>query len=120
MDNMWEKVKKGLRDGAAVSMEKIEEYTKLGKLKIEELSAKRKIERTFMDMGERTFDLMESNSDGSAIVSDMVVKKAADTIKSLRNELIDIQMKIREITEANKKEKDNDSDYPSDDEVNSI
>jgi len=120
MDNMWEKVKKGLRDGAAVSMEKIEEYTKLGKLKIEELSAKRKIERTFMDMGERTFDLMESNSDGSTIASDMVVKKASDTIKSLRNELIDIQMKIREITEANKKEKDNDSDYPSDDEVNSI
>ena len=48
IDNMWEKIKKGLKDGAALSMEKIEEYTKLGKLKIEEFSAKRKIERNLI------------------------------------------------------------------------
>jgi hypothetical protein len=120
MDNMWDKVKKGLRDGAAISMEKIEEYTKIGKLKIEELSAKRKIERTFMDLGERTFDLVESGSDGSVIVSDLIVQKAQETIKSLRNELIEIQNKIREITEANKKNKDDDSYNDSDDEVNAI
>jgi len=47
------KGQKGLKDGATLSMEKIEEYTKIGKLKIEEMAAKRKIARNFIDIGER-------------------------------------------------------------------
>jgi hypothetical protein len=39
MDNMWEKIKKSLKEGAVMSVEKIEEYTKIGKLKVDELSA---------------------------------------------------------------------------------
>ena len=39
-DNVWEKIKKNFKDGAALSIEKIEEYSKIGKLKIEEFAAK--------------------------------------------------------------------------------
>jgi len=120
MDNMWDKVKKSLRDGAAMSMEKIEEYTKLGKLKIEELSAKRKIERTFMDLGERTFDLIESGKDGAAVASDLTVQKSIESVKKLRSELVDLENRIKEVTEANKKNKGTDDDPDDDDEVNSI
>jgi hypothetical protein len=121
MDTMWDKVKKGLRDGAAMSVEKIEEYTKVGKLKIEELSAKRKIERTFMDLGERTFDLIDSGKDGSSIVADLTIQKAIENVKKLREELIDVEKKIKEITEAHKKSNKSDySDSEQDDEINSI
>lgn len=121
MDTMWDKVKKGLRDGAAMSIEKIEEYTKVGKLKIEELSAKRKIERTFMDIGERTFDLIDSGKDGSTIAADLTIQKAIENVKKLREELIDIEKKIKDITEAHKKSnKDDYADSDPDDEINSI
>jgi hypothetical protein len=45
MDTMWERIKKGLKEGATYSMEKIEEYSKIGKLKVEEIAAKRRITR---------------------------------------------------------------------------
>jgi hypothetical protein len=120
MDTMWDKIKKGLKDGATLSMEKIEEYTKLGKLKIEELAAKRKIERNFMDMGERTFDLIESGKDSASISADLVIQKSIESVKALRDELIDIEKKMKEITELNKKEKNANADDDSSDEINGI
>ena len=112
MDNVWEKIKKSLKDGAAISMEKIEEYTKIGKLKIDEMSAKRKIEHNFMDIGERFFDLSQDGKEGSAS-EDLVIKKAVEAIVSLKAEVVDINNRIKEVQEAAKKEKpeeDRDSD----------
>jgi len=103
IDNMWEKIKKGLKDGAALSMEKIEEYTKLGKLKIEEFSAKRKIERNFVDIGERAFELI-TDAKGSEIEKDILVSNAIENIKGLREELVEIEKKMHEVSEETKKE----------------
>jgi hypothetical protein len=116
MDTMWEKIKKGLKDGATLSIEKIEEYTKLGKLKVEELAAKRKIERNFMDMGERTFDLIEAGKDGKDITDDLVVKKAIENVKSLRDELVEIEKKMKDVTESTRK-KDPHSDSTDDEAI---
>jgi hypothetical protein len=102
MDTMWEKIKKGLRDGASVSMEKIEEFSKLGKLKIEEIAAKRKIERNYADIGERAFDLIEGHK-GTEIADDLAVKKAVENILALREELAEIEKKVKEISELSKK-----------------
>lgn len=98
MDNMWEKLKKGVREGAALSMEKIEEYTKLGKLKVEELAAKRKIERNFGDIGERVFDLFEDGKNGE-VSQDLTIKKAVENIAALREELVEISRKIKDVGE---------------------
>lgn len=116
MDTMWEKVKKGLKDGAALSMEKIEEYTKIGKLKIEELAAKRKITRNFIDIGERTFDLVDTGK-GAAVEDDLAIKTSIENIKALRQEIIEIDKKIKDIQAAAKKTKGTSSD---DDESLSI
>lgn len=113
MDTMWEKIKKNLKDGAAMSVEKIEEYTKIGKLKVEEMSAKRKIERNYVDAGERVYELIQEGK-GSEIAEDLVVRKSVENIAALKEELVQIDMKITEITEAAKKEPD------EEDEVNSI
>ncbi len=98
MDNVWERIKKGLKDGAALSMEKIEEYTKVGKLKIEEFAAKRKIERNFVDIGERVFELLTDDKVGE-IEKDILVCNAVDNIKSLREELVELDKKIQEVSE---------------------
>lgn len=116
MDTMWEKIKKGLKEGAVYSMEKIEEYSKIGKLKVEELAAKRKITRNFIDIGERTFDLVETNK-ASQVGSDLAVKTSMENIKALRQEIADIDRKIREIQEASRKTRDG---AEEDEEINGI
>lgn len=96
MDTMWDKIKKGIKDGAALSMEKIEELSKIGKLKVEEIAAKRKITRNFIDIGERTFDLIEEKKN-SQIDTDLAVKTSIENIKALRQELVEIERKIKEV-----------------------
>ncbi|MCL2183618.1 MAG: hypothetical protein FWB85_09145 [Chitinispirillia bacterium] len=112
MDNMWEKIKKGLKDGAVMSVEKIEELTKIGKLKVDELAAKRKIERNFLDIGERFYDLAQDAREASA-PSDLVIAKAIENVRSLYAEVAEIGEKIREIQKAAKKG-DADDSYADD------
>jgi len=96
MDNVWEKIKKSLKDGAVMSAEKIEEYTKVGKLKIDEMSAKRKIERNFLDIGERFYDLAQDAREADA-GADLVITKAIENVRALYAEIADINEKIKEI-----------------------
>jgi hypothetical protein len=103
-DNMWEKIKKNFKDGAALSIEKIEEYSKIGKLKIEEFAAKKKIERNYLDIGQRVFDLIESQKN-SEILEDIFIKKAIENIRQLNAELAEIDSKIKKISEEAKKPK---------------
>lgn len=116
MDGVWEKIKKGLKDGAALSMEKIEEYTKLGKLKVEELAAKRKIERNFIDIGERVYDLTEEGK-AAGVADDLAIKKSVENITALREEIKDLNEKMSEVSESAHKDKEGDSD---EDEVTGI
>ena len=102
MDRMWDKLKKSLKDGAVYSIEKIEEYSKIGKLTVEEIAAKRKITRNFNDIGERVFDLIEANKSGE-IDTDLPIKTSMENIKALRQEIAEIERKIKDIQDASKK-----------------
>lgn len=103
-DNVVEKIKKGFKDGAALSIEKIEEYTKIGKLKIEEFSAKRKIERNYVDIGERVFELI-SDEKGNEIEKDIIVSNAIENVNNLKDELVEIEKNIQEAAEESKEKK---------------
>jgi hypothetical protein len=115
-DNVLDVIKKGLKDGAALSMEKIEEVSRIGKLKIEEFSAKRKIERNFIDMGERVYELI-TDGNGKDTENDILIKSAIDNVKKLYIELDEIAEKIDE--ESAKKDHTGDTS-DSDEEVTGI
>jgi len=104
MDNAWEKIKKSVREGAALSIEKIEEYSKIGKLKVEEFATKKKIERNYVDIGERVFELVETDKKAD-LVADVAIKKSISNIRTLKEELVSIDKKIKEIIEEAKKSK---------------
>jgi hypothetical protein len=104
MDNTWEKIKKSIKDGAVLSFEKIEEYSKIGKLKVEEFATKKKIERNYIDIGERVFDLLENNNK-SDVAEDVLVKKFISNILLLKDEIVSIENKIKAIIEEYKKSK---------------
>jgi DNA-binding ferritin-like protein len=101
-DNVWEKIRKNFKEGAALSIEKIEEYSKIGKLKIEEYAAKKKIERNCVDIGERVFDLAETGKTSEA-ANDLLVKKAIENIRALNEELAFIDSKVKAISEDARK-----------------
>jgi hypothetical protein len=102
MDNAWEKIKKSVREGAALSIEKIEEYSKIGKLKVEEFATKKKIERNYVDIGERVFELVETDKKAD-ITGDVAIKKSIANIRTLKEELVSIDTKIKNIIEEAKK-----------------
>ncbi len=101
MDTMWEKIKSGLRSSATVSIEKIDEYTKIGKLKIEEYAARRKIERNLIDIGERVIDLLDDGK-SSEVGSDLAVIGSVSNIKALKEEIVQIDARVKEISDAAK------------------
>jgi hypothetical protein len=103
-DNVWEKIKKNFKDGAALSIEKIEEYSKIGKLKIEEFAAKKKVERNCVDIGERVFDLVET-AKTSDVINDLLIKKAIENIRALNEELASIDRKIKSVSDEPRKSK---------------
>lgn len=101
-DSVWERIRKGLKDGASMSIEKIEEYTKIGKLKVEEMAAGRKIDRNHMDIGARVVALLDEGK-ASEIEGDLTVRKGVENVKALREELESITEKIREVSEEAKR-----------------
>jgi hypothetical protein len=76
----------------------------VGKLKVEEFATKKKIERNFVDIGERVFEMIESTKDAD-ITSDAAVKKAVANIESLKEELVSIEKKIQAVFEEARKSK---------------
>ena len=119
MDGMWEKIKKGLREGAALSIEKIDEYTKIGKLKVEEYAAKRKIERNLIDIGERVVDLNDEGK-ASELGTDLSIIGSVKNIKDLKDEISVIEKKIQEITEEARTARAKRDEHASDEEVTGI
>lgn len=115
-DATWTKIKKSVRDGAALSMEKIEEYSKIGKLKVEEFATKKKIERNYCDIGQTVYMLIE-NADTAGVLENATVKKAVAAIQVLKEELQTIEKTIKIIIEEGKRSKTHSEDI---DEVTGI
>jgi len=113
LDNAWTKIKKGVKDGATLSMEKIEEYSKIGKLKVEEFATKKKVERNYCNIGQALYGLVEAGQTQD-IVNDAAVKKSIANIRILREELNSIEQQIKTIIEESKKNK------PSADDVDDV
>ena len=57
--SLWNDIKKTVKDGVSVAAEKTEEYTRIGKLKVEILTMKRNIDKTFTELGRETYTLLK-------------------------------------------------------------
>jgi len=60
---LWDKIKKTVVDGMTTAAEKTEEYTKLGKAKIEVLAVKRKISKNFAELGGIVYDAVKAKKE---------------------------------------------------------
>ncbi len=95
MDDLLQNLTRKLKEGAEASWEQIEKYGRIGKLKARGYNVRKKIDRNFLDIGERTYDLLESKKEDE-IKGDLSIQNAIDNIKQLREQEADIEETIQQ------------------------
>ena len=96
MEPLWEKIKKSVVDGVSMAAEKTEEFTKLGKAKIEILSTKRKISAKFTELGSILYDAIKEGNTEEAIKSSKV-EELLKNVKALEAELDSKEEKLEDL-----------------------
>jgi len=88
MASLWDDIAKTIREGVDTVVGKTEEYTKIGKIKIDIINIKRNVEKNFSELGGRVYHLL-AEQNKTQISADKEVKKIIDSIKLLEKELQD-------------------------------
>jgi hypothetical protein len=100
MASLWDDIAKTIREGVDTVVGKTEEYTRIGKIKIDIINIKRNVEKNFAELGGRVYHLMVEKKKPQ-ISGDKDVKKILDSIQLLEKEL---QSKKAELEKVGKKE----------------
>ena len=93
-----------IRDGLELVVDKTEEYTKIGKLKVDIFTTKRNIEKQFTELGGRVYDLINLEKTDS-VQDDEEVKKIIDELKELEAQLVEKEANIKTVKEEKEKER---------------
>jgi len=98
----WNDLKKTLKDGFNVAAEKTEEYTKIGKIKVEILNIKRNIDKAYGDLGKEVFGLLSKGKD-EGLSANAKVKEFLCKSKSMTKEINDKEALVEKIKEEHQK-----------------
>ncbi|MBN2410507.1 hypothetical protein JXQ31_02370 [candidate division KSB1 bacterium] len=110
MASLFEDIKNGIRDGIELVVDKTEEYTKIGKLKVDILGIKRNIERLFSELGGQTYELLSKDKKVD-ISGDEEIKRLVEELKSQEEKLDAKKNEIKKVKEQKEHERrDRDED----------
>ena len=110
MEQLWKKIKKSVMEGVTTAAEKTEEYTKIGKAKLDILAVKRKITKNFTELGGIVYDSVKEKKAGEALESPEA-KKVINTLEDLEKELSEKEAVFEESkTKTESKEKRGEED----------
>lgn len=101
--SLWESLKKGVETGIKTITEKTEELTEMGRLKLEIMSSKREIEKYFIELGGRIYQLMKENATGD-IGQRAEIRALVDKIKVEEKRLDDLNVRFESIRKDSKEE----------------
>jgi hypothetical protein len=96
MEEFWVKMKNGIKDGASFSATKIEQYSKIGKLKVEQFGHNKKIETIQNDIGVRLYDLIKDEK-GNSADSDIAIASFIEQIDEHKAEIVQLDEQIEMI-----------------------
>ena len=99
MNTLWDYLSKGLREGLAVLAEKTDEYTKIGRIKLEIISIKRDIEKLFTELGGKVYHLMVEQNDTN-IASNEEIRGLIEKVKDLERRLQEKRQEIEKVKKA--------------------
>jgi len=96
MANIWDRVIRNLKSGTANSVEKIEAYAKMAKMKIDIVAADRKKDFLFKTLGELTNQFVKEKPK-SSLAKRKDVADIINEIRELESTLTDYETKITAI-----------------------
>jgi len=96
MANLWDDIAKTIREGVDTVVEKTEELTRIGRIKVDIINIKRNVEKNFSELGGRVYQLI-SKEKKTAISTDKEAKEIIECIKILERELDDKKSELAKV-----------------------
>ena len=96
MANLWDDIARTLRESVDTVVEKTEELTKIGKIKIDILNIKRNVQKNFSELGGRVYHLIIKEKK-TAISADKEATEIIECIKILEKELDDKKSELEKV-----------------------
>ena len=93
MTSFYDKLNKGIKDGIQSITEKTEQLTELGRIKLSILSAKRDLEKKFIELGGRVYHILNEKS-SARISSDKQLKSLVENIKIIEQKLKNLEKEL--------------------------
>jgi hypothetical protein len=95
MASFWDKLNQGIKEGVQTVSEKTEQLTKIGRIKLSILATKRDLEKKFIELGGRVYQLINEEK-GTRIANDKQLKTLAEDIKVLENKLNSLEKDLEQ------------------------
>lgn len=105
----WEDIKMVLKEKFSSAAEKTEEYTKIGKVRVEILAVKKNLDKAYKKLGEETVVLLGKDKKNVLLEND-TVKDMLKDIKALQTTIKDKEKEIEAIKEESDSEKEKDTE----------
>ncbi|MFQ5651610.1 MAG: hypothetical protein ACE5IY_16865 [bacterium] len=86
MATLWDDIAKTIREGVDTVVEKTEELTKIGKIKVDIINLKRSVDKNFSELGGKVYHLI-LDGNKTQIASDSDVKEIVERVKKLEAQL---------------------------------
>jgi len=102
MEKLWERIKKSIVEGVSAAAEKTEEFTKLGKMKIDVLNTKRKISKSFTELGGIIYEAFKGRKT-EEVMKSAPVEKILSSLQIMENELEQKEQKYEEMKKKSEK-----------------
>ena len=96
MANLLDDHARTIREGVDTVVEKTEELTRIGRIKVDILNIKRNVEKNFSELGGRVYQLI-SKEKNAAISTDKEAKEIIECIKILEKELDDKKSELAKV-----------------------
>ena len=82
----WEDFTAMFKKGVSVVAKKTDEYTKIGKIKVDIIAVKREIDKNYTQLGSKVYELLVQENN-TKVASNEEVKETTDAIKALNEKL---------------------------------
>ena len=100
-ESLWEKIKQGLRDGAATAAEKAEYLGKLGRARLDMARTRHAIHDAFTELGGQIYDELKDH-EAAIEAQTEAVQDQVETIRKLEEQLQNQEVQFKALQESDK------------------
>jgi len=106
-ENLWDNLRQGFKDGLQYTVQKTEELTRIGRLKLDIVSEKRKMEKSFAELGRLVFEQHHDSNENTLWV-DVAMQDEMQNLRTLERKLHRLEDQLEVATRHHEDDADED------------